>query len=209
MTEFKMERAHVSYGRDCMPPFFAIQQAEEAAADSPCAKAKHGVAIYRAALATPNVPFGSDEYREIAEEMFADDCNGPPWTYNGDEPDSHQGCDGSDECRRDCSKRCVHAEPRALLAVCHPHNDRPHLLRMVHVLLGSDGKATPTKGPSCIECSKLICDAGVGGIWLYERRAADDPMGIWRYYKSKDFHTATEINIGSHRVPPKSEDETP
>lgn len=47
-----------------------------------------------------------------------------------------------------------------------------------------DGAAVPSAGPSCLECSKLILEAGVAEMWLFLETG-------WTRYSAREFHTAT------------------
>lgn len=201
----------VSYARDdAAPPAFAVSGAEWVARKSPCIKSKRGVVIYRCKQRI-------DANHEIAIETNAAGYNGPPWFgARGDDPGVEGLCDGSEACRAACGRRCVHAEQRALWElVDHGIQDVPaHFLRLVHVEIGNDGKVKVGKGPSCVECSKIIADRGIGGIWLYERTAVPDKSaelegsGVfavlprWRYYTSREFHVATERALGLYQVAP-------
>jgi deoxycytidylate deaminase len=170
MSDKGFQRAIVKYvGLAPHPPAFAIEGAEGAARMSPCAKSKRGAVVYRRVSGTPDL--------EVAEETFGAGYNGPPWAYYGDDPDHELLCDGSEQCRSDCGRRCVHAEQRALDSVI----DRlfPSQLRIVHVKIGENGKAVPGKGPSCAECAKAILDAGYGGIWLYQMGQIPRGPGAW------------------------------
>jgi hypothetical protein len=50
-------------------------------------------------------------------------------------------------------------------------------------------------GPSCPDCSKLILECGIAGMWLYE----DSPEGprLVRY-TADEFHDLTLRNCGLH-----------
>jgi deoxycytidylate deaminase len=191
-----------SIGPTAEPPIWAVEAALDAATLSPCQKRKVGIAIYRCVR-------GLDGGREVALETSAIGYNGPPRTWTDDERGPDGACDNSEACRRDCAKRCVHAEPRAIDDAMIAHSGtrlQPHLLRMVHVKL-ADGKLMPCDGPSCIECSKQILDRGIGGIWLFEAgfvRDVDRETGRpgparWHYYTALDFHEATMARLGIHQ----------
>lgn len=203
------EGAIVSFvGPDAAPPVWSIEDAESAASRSPCQKRKVGIDIYRCVRALPGG-------RELVVDTMASGYNGPPWTYEGDDPLDEGDCDGSEACRRDCARRCVHAEPRAIDAVIDSLRDHGNMLRMVHVKLDDAGKLMACDGPSCVECSKLILDCGIGGIWLYElptvaeANAAgvthmDDPRHValarWRYYPALEFHEATLDRLRIYQI---------
>jgi deoxycytidylate deaminase len=189
------------------PPLFSIAAAESAAALSPCQKSKRGAVFYRTLETDSNSELGL--VIEYVEQTFAQGWNGPPWIWDGDEPLSELACDGTEACRRDCAKRCVHAEQRAILALISTLKESPSALRMVHVKIGDDGRAVPGKRPCCAECSKLILDSGIGGIWLYESaagtwvkngRLSDESPGVWRYYAAQEFHETTMTNLGIYQV---------
>lgn len=190
-----------SIGPTAEPPIWAVEAALDAATMSPCQKRKVGIAIYRCVR-------GLDGGREVALETPATGYNGPPRTWSDDERGADGACDNSEVCRRDCAKRCVHAEPRAMDEALVCRGQSPHLLRMVHVKL-ADGKLTPCDGPSCVECSKQILDRGIGGIWLFEAgfvRDVDQVTGRpgparWHYYTALDFHEATMARLGIHQGP--------
>jgi deoxycytidylate deaminase len=179
-------------GSATAPPEWAIEDAVDAARLSPCQKRKVGISVYYSLRPL-------EGGRELAQATSASGYNGPPWTWDGDDPDVEGACDGSEACRRDCARRCVHAEPRAIDAITQDRRDYGHRLRLVHVKLDDAGKVMACDGPSCIDCSKQILDAGIGGIWLYEQVPDGDPA--WRYYRALDFHEATERRLGIHRVP--------
>ncbi len=166
-------------GEDARPPRFALRQAEEVAADSGCRVSRRGVSVYRAQ--------DLDGGRELATATDAEGCNGPPWRWRGDDPVRQGACDASESCQRDCGRRCVHAEVRAVMAATATAQglSYPSDLRLVHVKIGPDGRAVPSGGPRCVPCATFLLDHGVGGIWLYERE------DVWRYYPMEEFYAAT------------------
>lgn len=137
--------------------------------------------------------------------------NGPP---------SPITCDGSSRCRKSCGMRCVHAEMRALslleLASCRRafsglNDDAAFRARceLVHVKIGADGKVIPGGSPSCWQCSRLILEAQIGAVWLFEHSEefgargtpswgadvteypTDHPQGSWIRYSAEEFHRET------------------
>lgn len=194
-------------GIEAKPPTFAIVGAETAADLSICVKSKRGVSVYR-------MIEDIDGNLEHVEETYAQGWNGPPYVWDGDHPDYELGCDGSEECRRDCGKRCEHAERRAIGALVAHLRDYPSRLRMVHVKIGADGRVVAGKGPSCADCAKAILDAGIGGIWLFEAMPgvwyqkdggpAETGPGIWRYYTARAFYDVTMATLGIYQVRRKS-----
>lgn len=134
------------------PPRIAIAEAERVAAASPCAKSKHGVVAFRTfEVFGPIVSHGAT--------IIAAGFNGPPGA---------RGCDGSAECRASCSKRCVHAEMRAIRMI-HPDDAEIGRIELVHVKIGKDGRVVPGGGPSCWQCSREVLDSdGIKAVWLFE-----------------------------------------
>lgn len=194
-------------GPEAAPPAWAVAEAISVAKRSPCQKRKVGVVIYRCIRG--GLPGG----REIVVETEGIGCNGPPQIGVEGGASQEGRCDGSPACRRDCAKRCVHAEPRAIDTLLPRERDQG-FLRMVHVKLSDAGLLTACDGPSCVECSKIILDAGIGGIWLFESRVvevANVPLvgtvtgrewpARWRYYTAKSFHEETERRLGIYQVP--------
>ena len=96
-------------------------------------------------------------------------------------------CDGSEACRRDCGKVCVHAEQMALVIA-------PHLVgaEVLHVKV-VNGCGVPGGPPSCAECSKLLLAAGIANMWLWE-----EARGGWVRYTARDFHLATLEKLELH-----------
>lgn len=129
-----------------------VTLAIEAATRSPCAKSKRGVVVYG-----PLNTFGvSDDERYFIGDGF----NGMPNGYS---------CDGSDACRSMCSKRCLHAEDRAIRnALGEESRGHLHGCEAVHVKVVG-GKLAWGGGPSCWQCSRTVLDVGLEAFWLYER----------------------------------------
>lgn len=188
------------------PPPWVLEAARVEAMKSPCQKSKRGAAIYsidecddilegrdvsRAAFL--GIPYKADRYKSQSIVDVAH--NAPP---NG------WGCSGSEACRRNCGKLCRHAEERAILAA--GILTRCENLAMVHVKV-VDGVVVAGGPPSCWQCSRLIADCGIRGIWLYEKRfeAAEDmhPAAVgrelepaWKFYDARVFHTLTLAHEG-------------
>lgn len=98
-------------------------------------------------------------------------------------------CDGSDKCRANCGKTAVHAEQNALLDFTRRKHDIDlSECEMIHIKI-IDGVAVPSKEPSCWQCSKLILEAGLRAMWLYQDE------GLVRYTPT-EFHKATMDNCG-------------
>jgi deoxycytidylate deaminase len=206
------------------PPAWAVRQAVDAALMSPCQKRRVGIAIYACERLLEVDTEDTENAREFVRELpAASGHNGPPWWPSwtidelGETPATYSRplCDGSAACRRDCSRRCVHAEARALDAILPTLFHRAGLLRLVHVEIDEGGQVVMCDGPSCGECSKMILDRGVGGIWLYERQMQDiharevtgqgavviTAGARWRYYPAREFHDATCERLRIYQVP--------
>ena len=115
-------------------------------------------------------------------------------------------CDGSEDCRRDCPRICLHAEQQVLIKAGRANGRGPQGAELLHVkvvptptsnkleaTLGVEGfKLVPSGPPSCAECSKLLLAAGVAGVWLFHEKG-------WRRYEAADFHHQTIDNLELHR----------
>ena len=187
------------------PPDIFIQTAIVYANQSPCQKSKRGALIY--------------EHQDGNVYIIPDD-RPVGRGYNG-LPDI-QVCDGSEACRRDCGKICVHAEARAIRdALTSPRSFARSILyrtpggatlspltnhRLIHVKT-VDGDLVAGGPPSCWQCSKDILDCGLDGVWLFEHddehpaSAVTSGKGVWRYYTARHFHEVTLQNIPLHRAP--------
>lgn len=158
------------------PPRFMIDRAREAALKSPCLKSRRGVVLYRPLSGT-------------AWSFVSDGFNSPPGAFS---------CTGTDLCRRDCAKLCLHAEDRALRAA----GTWTYGLTMLHVKV-IDGKVVPGGPPSCWQCSRLVVEADIHGVWLYELPPGNltghdllHVVGNWRFYTPEEFHLATLRECG-------------
>lgn len=99
-------------------------------------------------------------------------------------------CDGTDACRRHCSKRCEHAEA-ACMRRLHHTGTRP--VEIVHVKL-VDGGLVHSGPPSCWQCSKaVVAHPQVTAVWLFH---ADG----WRRYGDEEFHMLTLEHCGIDHV---------
>ena len=137
--------------------------AVEMSANSPCQKSKRGA-----------VAFGGRE--NGARELVAVGWNHRP---------GGEACDGSPACRASCRATCVHAEQALVVSTAELEGaDVIHAKTIGGVLVESDG-------PSCVECSKLLMDAGVVAVWLYL------PTG-WNRYLMAEFH---RLSIEARRQP--------
>lgn len=140
----------------------ALERAIRVARDGPCQKSRRGVVVWHGNTAF----FG---------------WNHPPKPFV---------CDGSAECKAACGKVCVHAEAHAILATTKGNPD-PWFLdgaEMLHVKV-VDGKAVPSGEPSCWQCSRLILEAGISGMWLLHEEGL-------RRYTAEEFHQLTLEHCG-------------
>lgn len=139
----------------------ALERAVRMAAQSPCEKSKRGVAIWDPELF----------------DILCANHNHPPRGFS---------CDGSEECRANCGKHCVHAEMAAILDA----KSGLHRCHMIHVKV-VDGEAVPSGPPSCAECSKHILEAGIKVMWLLH----EDGL---RGYTALEFH---ELSLQARGLP--------
>lgn len=182
------------------PPPWVIEAARVAGAGSPCQKSKRGAAIYsieeaddimegRARLRAEYSGWKYDEIKRQAQSIYEVAHNAPPAGW---------GCTGSEVCRKNCGKLCLHAEEQAIRAVGLLATAEP--LALVHVKV-VDGKVVAGGPPSCWQCSRLVADSGLRGVWLYElvqpepppagRHVVPPPDGAWQFYEAQDFHRRT------------------
>jgi len=141
------------------PPPELLKAALNVGRTSPCAKSKRGVAMRHPSRI--GVSRG--------------------WNYP-----AVGRCDGSEACRRDCGKICIHAEQAVLLV------QSGFGAEMLHVKV-VNGQGVPGGPPSCAECSKAILTAGVAWMWLWE-----EARGGWVRYTARDFHLATLETLRLH-----------
>lgn len=153
----------------------AVQMALDVARLSPCAKSHRGVvAVDRQ-----------------SGQLLAAATNGPP---------APMACTGSPECRAACPRVAVHAEQRALLIALEHHHLPPGRVDIIHVKADlQTGELVAGGGPSCVECSKLMLDAGIGRVYLHEEVAPSllvPSGGVWIAYECEDFHRRTLRALG-------------
>lgn len=138
----------------------ALKWAVHAASRSRCAKSQRGVVIWLPGDRHP----------------LSDGTNHQP---------SPHKCDGSDACRSNCAKLCVHAEADALVNM--PDFEflaRDHGFHMLHVKV-VDGRPVPSGPPSCWQCSRLILDTkAISTMWLLHAEGL-------RSYSTAEFHRLT------------------
>lgn len=173
------------------PPDWIIEEARKSALLSPCLKSRRGVVIFNPALEERRVAIGLDGFGIGIRKLIiaSTGFNGPPGS------DDAFYCTGTAACRRDCAKLCVHAEDRAIRAAGALDDVRD--LELVHVKVNS-GKVVAGGPPSCWQCSRLVVETGLRGVWLYELPDHDltghdllEVVGTWRFYRADEFHRAT------------------
>lgn len=145
----------------------AIDAATDAACRSPCRKSRRGVAIW--------VP-STGEILATAYNRRLDAL-----------------CDGTDACRAVCRRVCIHAEEAAILNALDTLSrlgPRTGLLgaHMLHIKV-VDGLAVASGPPSCLQCSRLILEAGIASMWLFHQDG-------WREYNAREFHNRTLQQCG-------------
>lgn len=176
------------------PPDYVVEAARLAAIQSPCAKSKRGVALFNPEQAERDAKVGAVIEQWVRANfrasfvLVSSGFNGPPSGF---------GCRDTMVCRGSCRDVCMHAEQRAIIAAlgCDDVGD----LELVHVKV-IDGKVVAGGGPSCLQCSKLVVDVGIRGVWLFEEiylpPLAGEMNGTWRFYGAHAFHEATLANNG-------------
>lgn len=135
-------------------------------------------------------------------------------------PPQTRACDGTESCRRDCAKICSHAEQTAITtALVGRSGEYLSGLQLIHAKT-VNGELVAGGGPSCWQCSRLVVEVELDGVWLYEdvanvrfeRMLIGMPPGMppppgrkhvrhvseWRYYTALDFHRATLKACGLH-----------
>ncbi|HEY4266789.1 MAG TPA: hypothetical protein VGM94_01225 [Galbitalea sp.] len=169
-----------------------IAAAVTAARSSVCAKSKRGVAVYYML----DGPRGKDTVPEIIGAY----SNGPP------PPFECSSYDGDGRCERICNQWAVHAEARAVRRAVEYRGNRSEF-RLLHVKV-ENGELVAGGPPSCWQCSREILDAGLHGIWLYERKltvSLEYLLGVsadaqakdvtkWSFYSAEEFHRVTWEN---------------
>lgn len=153
------------------PPDYVIEAARLAAMQSPCAKSKRGVVLFnprqaeREASTVPSVPDAVERAAFRANFVIVSGgFNGPPAPFV---------CRDTMVCRSACRDVCLHAEQRAIIAALG--GDDVEYLELVHVKV-VDGVVVPGGAPSCLQCSKLVVDVGIRGVWLFEAQRWHDEI---------------------------------
>lgn len=172
------------------PPDRVIRVATETASISPCSKSKRGAVIF----------FDDSGIVDIVGAAF----NSPP---------DGIACLGTAACRDACSKRCVHAEARAVRNAMRPAPSNIakatrviilpvvevpfSVMELVHIKV-EGGRAVAGGPPSCWQCSREILDAGIGFVWLWEidQLGEQGDTTNWHRYTAAEFHAETMMNCG-------------
>lgn len=102
------------------------------------------------------------------------------WANNG--PPQGFICTGNERCRLHCSKVAVHAEERAILKA----GLFTRGAEMIHIKV-VDEEAVPSLLPSCWQCSRMIVESGISGMWLFHSEG-------WFRYTAEEFHRETLRN---------------
>lgn len=144
-------------GQLAQPPTYVIEAARLQAIQSPCSKSKRGVVLFNEERVWQFVQsrelFAGFDPRESF--IGARGFNGPPSGFV---------CGDSALCRDNCGRVCMHAEQRAILQ--HVANDEINM-DLVHLKV-IDGVVVAGGPPSCLECSRLVVEVGLRGVWLFE-----------------------------------------
>lgn len=168
------------------PPDNVVGLAVAYANKSGCAKSHRGVALYHA----PHLPKGWLEGRPWLPIAA---CNAPPWPFRCGRNNAHMPKSYRDGvCPDHCSKLAVHAEQAVLIKAMKEGMPINRVAVMVHVKTVG-GKLVHSGGPSCWQCSKLMVEAGVLGIWLYHEEG-------WTFYNRTRFHRLTIEACGLNEV---------
>jgi deoxycytidylate deaminase len=168
-----------------------VEIARLAAIKSPCAKSQRGAVLFRAE------ELRWAERHKVSIERVAALRLDPVVSvgFNG-QPEPFR-CTGTPACKKACGMLCLHAEQRALLNASNPeHVPRgrvhvPHfdLYEMLHVKVEHE-KVVAGGPPSCAQCSRMLVELNVKGIWLYELL----PVPTWKLYDAEQFHIETMKN---------------
>lgn len=141
---------------------WALDRAIEAARKSPCQKSQRGVVVWREGW-----------------PQFSVGWNHQPAPFS---------CDGSEQCRANCAKLCVHAEAHALFGIIGSAVSGPQQADMLHVKV-VDGGAVPSGNPSCWQCSRHILSTGIRRMWLLHKDGL-------QAYSAREFHELTLQKCG-------------
>lgn len=147
------------------PPQYMIDAARAEAMRSPCAKSKRGVVLFDRGMIELWESSETPMHRPSSERLIVGrGFNGQPGNFV---------CTGDlMKCSGACAKLCLHAEQRAINQALVHSGDREDGcsmgdLELVHVKVEND-VVVPGGGPSCWQCSRLVVEVGIRGVWLFE-----------------------------------------
>lgn len=184
------------------PPDQAVDHAIFQAKRATCAKSRRGCVVIAPAgclpRPRPEPSLAGTLYTYDGWVQLGGGCNGQPDPYV---------CAGKSICGEACRMLAIHAEDRAIRAAIEQlavfyDTDLATIGRaeLVHVKVDEDGLLVAGGGPSCVQCSKLILDAPIAGVWLYEEADTHTAGGgIWQRYHSTRFHQVTLATLGLER----------
>ncbi len=78
-------------------------------------------------------------------------------------PPQQMVCDRSDRCKKTCGRTAIHAEQHAIIEVIGGGDLSDSGIMHVKTV---DGQPVGSGPPSCLECSKLILEAGFRSMYL-------------------------------------------
>ncbi|MHB8147168.1 MAG: cytidine/deoxycytidylate deaminase family protein [Vulcanimicrobiaceae bacterium] len=136
------------------------------------------VAILEAVHASRKSPCrskrGASAWMPFTTEVLASGYNAKPEAF---------ACTSDAHCKATCAKFAIHAEQSALLAL-GPYARGADMLHVKTV----EGHLAVSGPPSCVECSKLILQAGISGMWLYH-------VAGWTRYDAEEFHRLSVAHV--------------
>jgi deoxycytidylate deaminase len=159
-----------------LPPEHAIEAARISGTLSPCSKSKRGVVLF--------------DPRSDGRPVISRGYNGPPDGF---------GCAGTATCKSSCAKVCMHAEQRAIL-----EGITVQALDLLHVKV-VEGVTVAGKAPCCLECSRLVVQVKLAGVWLFQSTdvagegSAEDPPCSCRARHIANADIANQVERGFWR----------
>lgn len=149
------------------PPQYVIIAAHDEAMKSPCAKSKRGVILFDRMQHDFSAELDASKNRYRSSWDFVIVGRG----FNG-QPGNFVCTGDLMKCTGACAKLCLHAEQRAINQALVHSGDRVNGcsmsdLELVHVKV-ENGFVVPGGGPSCWQCSRLVVEVGIRGVWLFE-----------------------------------------
>lgn len=191
-----------------LPSAHAVKRAIDIARMSPCAKSQRGAVLFVS--------------RDHRTKIIAYANNHQPAPF---------ACTKSAACFEHCGMLCLHAEQAALLALTEAEHDgqdgyEHRDMSMLHIKV-VDGPPVAGGPPSCLQCSRLIVDSDIEGVWLYQKLHPDvvaaqrafqrekqrdllaarnkdayelegaHPSPVWVFWYREEFHRETMRNCGA------------